>query len=70
MKKPNKYLYGYKFYCNYGQGWEYELFEETYSGMKENRKAYRENSPYPLRISRGRELNPVWIELHKEEVTR
>lgn len=27
MAKVNKYLYGWKFYCHYGQGWEYECFE-------------------------------------------
>jgi hypothetical protein len=58
--KVNKYLYGWKFSCNYGQGWEYEIFETTLKGMRENRKAYEENSPYPLRITRGRELNPEW----------
>lgn len=31
--KNNKYLYGYKFFVNYGQGYEYERFEETYKGM-------------------------------------
>lgn len=61
LKRVNKYLYGWKFFVNYGvHGWEYELFEETYAGMKENRKAYRENCPYPLRIVRGRELNPAY----------
>lgn len=60
MRRTNKYLYGWKFYVHYGQGWEYELFEETPEGMKENRKAYRENCPYPLRISRGRESNPEY----------
>lgn len=59
-KRVNKYLYGWKFYCDYGQGWEYEHFEETYQGMRENRKAYWENSPYPLKIVRGREMNPEW----------
>ena len=56
--KENKYLYGWKFYVNYGSGWEYECFETTYKAMKENRKAYRENCPYPLKITQGRELNP------------
>lgn len=56
---PNKYLYGWKFYVNYGQGWEYELFEETREGMKVNRKAYQENCSYPLKITRGREINPA-----------
>jgi len=55
--KTNKFLYGWKFYVNYGQGWEYEIFEETRKGMVENRRAYQENCPYPLRISRGRETN-------------
>jgi len=56
--KTNKYLYGWKFYLNYGQGWEYETFETTLAGMKENRKAYREACPqYALKITRGRELN-------------
>jgi len=62
--KVNKYLYGWILYCNYGRGWEYETFEETFKGMRENRKAYQENSPYPLKISRGREINPKWIEAH------
>ena len=56
--KTNKYLYGWLFFGNYGAGWEYECFEETRAGMKENRKAYRESSPYPLKIRRGRTLNP------------
>ena len=56
-KKVSKYLYGWKFYVNYGQGWEYEIFEDTYQGMRENRKAYLENCPYPLKITKGRELN-------------
>ena len=66
MKRENKYLYGWKFFCDYGQGYEYETFEETFEGMKENRKAYRESSPYPLKISRGRELNPNYKEECKE----
>ncbi len=57
MKKQNKYLYGWKFWVNYGNGWEYEIFEETFKGMQENRKAYLENCKYPLKITRGRELN-------------
>ena len=45
----------WRFYCNYGQGWEHEITEYTREEMKENRKAYRENSPYPLKIVKGRE---------------
>jgi len=59
-KRINKYLYGWKFYVNYGQGWEYEIFEATSQGMKENRKAYLENCPYPLKITKGREANPAY----------
>ena len=59
-KRINKWLYGYKFYLNYGRGWEYEIFEETREGMKENRKAYREAGYYP-KITRGRELNPDYL---------
>lgn len=62
QKHTAKYIYGWKFYCNYGQGWEYETFESTYEDMKTNKKAYRDNSPYPLKITRGRELNPEFKE--------
>lgn len=67
MSKVNKFLYGWKFYIDYGNGWEYEIFEATYEGMKANRKAYRENSPYPLKITRGRELNPAWERLQERK---
>lgn len=45
----------WRFYVNYGQGWEYEIAEYTLANMRENRKAYRENCHYPLRIVKGRE---------------
>jgi len=69
MAKINKYMYGWKFYIYYGPeyGWEYEIFEETFKGMKENKKAYLENCPYPLKISKGRELNPTWCKLNNVE---
>lgn len=61
--KVNKYLYGWKFYLDYGWGWEYELFEETRKGMIQSRKDYRENAPqYPIKISWGREPNPAFQE--------
>ena len=60
-KKVNKYLYGWKLYVNYGQGWEYETFEETFKGYKENRRLYRENIPqYSQKWTYGRELNPAY----------
>ena len=60
MPRVNKWLYGWKFYLNYGRGWEYEIVEETWEGMKVNARAYRENCNYPLKINRGREINPEW----------
>ncbi len=62
MKRINKYLYGWKLYVYYGNSWEYETFEETRAGYKENRKAYAENCTYPQRWTRGRETNPAYIE--------
>ena len=65
MKKINKYLYGWRFSVNYGQGWEYECFELTRKEMLANKKAYALNCPWPLRISRGRELNPEYNKINK-----
>lgn len=62
MKKQNKYLYGYKLSVNYGYGWEYEVFEETLSEIRQRAKEYRENCSYPVRISQGRETNPDYKE--------
>ena len=47
----------WRFYVNYGygDGWEHEVTELSREGMKENRRAYRENCPYPLKVVRGRE---------------
>lgn len=56
--KVNKYLYGWKLYVNYGQGWEYVGFYTSAKEMREDRKAYRENCGYPLKITRGKEINP------------
>lgn len=61
-RKNNKYIYGWKFYFDYGYGWEYEVFEDTKEGMRQTRKDYRENCPeYPMKIVRGREPNPDYI---------
>jgi len=45
----------WEFQLNYGHGWEYETTETTAEGMRENRKAYRSDCLYPLRIIRRRE---------------
>jgi len=58
-KKENKWIYGWKLYIDYGQGWEYELFEESLREMKQRLKEYRENAPmYPRKFNAGKELNP------------
>lgn len=59
--KINKFLYGWKLYVNYGQGWEYEIFEETRASFRENAGLYRENCAYPQRWTRGRETNPAFV---------
>jgi hypothetical protein len=62
--KQNKFLYGWKLLVNYGQGWEYELFEESWKEAKERLKEYRENCPqYPIKAVRGREHNPDYMEV-------
>lgn len=55
MARPRKTRDCWRFYLNYGQGWEHEITEYSRAEMKENRKAYRENCNYPLRIVKGRE---------------
>ena len=58
MKRVNKYIYGYNLQSNYGQGWETECFEYTLKEARQQLRAYRENSPYPVRIVGAREPNP------------
>ena len=55
MTYQRKTIDVWRFYVNYGGGWEHETTELTRAAMKENRKAYRDNCPYPLRIVKGRE---------------
>lgn len=45
----------WEFHVNYGQGWEHETTETTRAAMLVNRKAYRENCVYPVRIVKRRE---------------
>lgn len=49
----------WRFYLNYGQGWEHEITEYTRETMKENMRAYQDNCAYPLRIVFGREAIAV-----------
>lgn len=55
MKRPRKTRDCWRFYLNYGHGWEHEITEYTRAETKENAKAYRENCNYPLRVVFGRE---------------
>ena len=46
----------WRFYVNYGCGWEYELAEYSLSEIKKRKKEYRENCPqYPIKVVKGRE---------------
>ena len=57
--KTNKWLYGFRIYVHYGQGWEYEIFETSLTEARARVKEYRVNCPeYPVKMSRGRESNP------------
>lgn len=58
MTRRTKYVYGWKISVNYGQGYEYECFELTFKEARARAREYRANAPqYPVRITRGRELN-------------
>lgn len=60
-KKVNKFLYGWKLYVDYGDGWgEYEVFEGTYTGYMENKRAYANNCSYPQKWTKGRVPNPKY----------
>jgi len=45
----------WRFYVDYGDGWEYETTEYTREAADTQRKAYRENCAYPLKVVTGRE---------------
>jgi hypothetical protein len=46
----------WRFYVNYGYGWEHELDEYSLSEIKKRKKEYRENCPqYPIKVVKGRE---------------
>lgn len=46
----------WRFYVNYGCGWEHEFDEDSFSEIKKRKKEYRENCPqYPIKVVKGRE---------------
>jgi len=55
MKYVRKTKDVWELYVNYGLGWEYETAHYTLAEAKENRRVYRENCRYPLRIVKRRE---------------
>ncbi|TXH40942.1 MAG: hypothetical protein E6Q97_38785 [Desulfurellales bacterium] len=55
MAYKRKTIDCWRFFLNYGHGWEHEITEYSREAMKENRKAYREDCAYPLRIVKCRE---------------
>lgn len=66
-QKNNKFIYGFKLYVNYGRGYEYEIFETTHADARARVREYRENCPqYPIKLSRGREINDQYIAKGKQ----
>lgn len=46
----------WRFYVDYGQGWEHELDEFSLKEARNRVKEYRENCPqYPCKVVKGRE---------------
>lgn len=62
QKRITKYIYGWKLYVNYGQGWEYEIMELDRKSYLENKRLYMENCHYPQKWNYGRELNDDYIQ--------
>ena len=59
MKPVSKYIYGYSLQTNRGKGWtSSDDFFYTLKEARQQLRAYRENSPYPVRIVGAREPNP------------
>jgi hypothetical protein len=60
---PNKYLYVWKLWMNYGQGWEDEVWEDTRTEINQRAREYRENCPqYARKIIFSRVPNPEYQE--------
>lgn len=59
--KVNKFLYVWKLWVNYGQGWEHETTETTRKAFLENRRIYRQECRYPQKWTQAREPNPEYV---------
>ena len=56
MARERKTVDCWRFFVNYGTGYEEECIEFTRKEMKVSRDAYRKNCSYPLEIRRSRML--------------
>lgn len=46
----------FELHVNYGQGWEYEIEEDTLRAARQQQRDYRDNCPqYPTKVVRRRE---------------
>lgn len=46
----------WRFYVDYGYGWEHEFDEYSLAEIRQRRKEYRENCPqHPVKVVKGRE---------------
>ena len=61
MRYNPKHITEFVIQGNYGQGWEDETSEETYSAAKKQLRAYQQNSPYPCRLIRRKVENPDYL---------
>lgn len=66
MGYNRKTIDAWEFFVNYGHGWESEIIELSRAAMLENRKAYRENCPYPLKIVKRR-ISKARLSAHELE---
>lgn len=51
----------WQLHIDYGQGWEHEVTEFSFSEIRQRAKEYRENAPqYPRKIVAKRERMRLW----------
>ena len=68
-KHVNRYLYGYALWVDYGDGWEYEVWEPTCEEAHNRRREYTQNCPeYATKISKRREPNPEYPKTVEEKL--
>ena len=60
VTRYHKYITVYVIQQNFGDGWEDVTEEETRAAGIQARKDYRENTKYPTRLIRRKDLNPLY----------